>query len=59
MTVSTMGEIRKKNRKRAAELGFMRAAMRIAVPALSRVATASAKWSTKNEAQQRQTNRQV
>src|SRR5271157_1017479 len=54
-TVSAMGEMRRKNKNRAAELGFMRAA----VPVLSRVATASPRCSTKNEAQQRQSNRQV
>src|SRR5208283_5587651 len=58
-TVSAMGDIRRANSKRAAELGFMRAAMRIAVPALSRAATANARWSTKKLAQQRQSNRQV
>src|SRR5271157_1592222 len=58
-TVSAMGEMRRKNKNRAAELAFMRAAIRMAVAALSRVATASARCSTKNEAQQRQSNRQV
>src|SRR5271166_1663303 len=58
-TVSAMGVMRRANSKRAAELGFMRAAMRIAVPALSRAATANARWSTKKLAQQRHSNRQV
>jgi len=51
--------MRRANNKRAAELGFMRAAIRMAVRALSRVATANARWSTKKLAQQRQNNRQV